>query len=908
MGPGDFYVPGDASRFVGRGRELRRLRALFDGGASVVVLVGPGGAGKSRLAREWARASAADHAGGTWLCDAGAATSIPELCSVVAHALRARCAGSSDAMLRQLGEAIARRGRALLVLDGCEAAIEPVRAALGVWLGAAPSARILVTSRVRVGLQGEHAQRVEPLATPELGAPLERIEASDAVALLVDRLERLAPGARLDATTAPLLAELARLSGGLPLALELVAARVPVLGLAGLVERIRSDGLTLAASAPGSAQTATLEATIDASWRLLPAWGQSALAQLSVFASPFSPRDVERVLRLDDHPAAPPAVDVLGALVDASLLRVVPPASPAGEPELSHYDAVRELASRKAEALGVARSARERHAAHYVALGWDLRARARKGPDALNRLARALPNLLRVVRETLDGAPLDRSSIVRAASALLALEPLITRRGPFPWCLGLLERVVEEGRASLDDASLVGLLALRARLRAMTGELDAADADARLALSVAERSDRDALRAEAHLAAAFARWLRFDVDATQEHYARAAAHAAAAGDACAEVDARSSGAVVRVWGGRPSGAVGELLDALALARATGDRLREGSTLYALAWVELQLGNAEASGDYADQALSLVRELEDHRMEAATLECLACARRELDRFDGAREAFAASLRVSAASGNTQQNLRTRTASASTELLAGRTRTAYDELAAAVAELRRAGNERGEAEALGTYAFACAELGLHDEARATLVRARALARSAGEPLPQLVALAGVAADALAPNADRLRVRRRVRALLAGKEPVAPRVPELLGVSSEIRLARRLLGQALARSGISAEPARALEVSADFLTCSFRGERIDLSRRVVLARVLGALVRAHGEEDGRLLAVEELFTAGWPGERALPDAAANRVYVAVSRLRKLGLGDALVGSRKGYRLSPALVVKRA
>ena len=207
-----------------------------------------------------------------------------------------------------LTEAIAGRGRCLIVLDNFEQVVQHADATVGRWLDA-PDAAYMVTSRERLNLAGEVVQVVQSL--PLDGAAIE---------LFVARARGVKPDFTLDDSERRVIAQVVGLLDGLPLAIELAAARIALLSPAQLLLRLR-ERFTLLAGRRGPSRQATLRAAIDWSWHLLNAWEQAALEQCSVFEGGFTLAAAEAVIDLSDWHDVPPVVDAIQALVDKSLLR-----------------------------------------------------------------------------------------------------------------------------------------------------------------------------------------------------------------------------------------------------------------------------------------------------------------------------------------------------------------------------------------------------------------------------------------------------------------------------------------------------------------------------------------------------------------------------------------------------------
>jgi predicted ATPase len=299
--------------FVGRTGAVRDVADLLGTGRLVTVL-GPGGVGKTRLVGEVARQVAARYADGVWLVELAAITDPGRVPAAVAAAL-----GVPDRpgipVTDRLTAALARQ-QLLIVLDNCEQVIAAVAELCGTLLPAADDVRVLATSREPVGLAGETRYRLDPLAVPEPGR---EADGSEAMALFCDRARQADPRFRLDREAGPLVARLVRRLDGLPLALELAAARVDSLGLPQLLDRLDARlSLLIGADRLAAARHQSLAATVDWSYQLLTEAEQRVFRQLSVFPGPFTLEGAEAV-------AGTGAGVAVLRLVDCSL--VAPPST-----------------------------------------------------------------------------------------------------------------------------------------------------------------------------------------------------------------------------------------------------------------------------------------------------------------------------------------------------------------------------------------------------------------------------------------------------------------------------------------------------------------------------------------------------------------------------------------------------
>jgi non-specific serine/threonine protein kinase len=282
---------------VGRERETSAVTDLLRGNRLVTV-TGPGGVGKTRLAAEVARAAADGFPDGTCFVGLGAVSETERVAGEVAAALGVR-AMPGQSVAEVLAEALAPR-RLLLVLDNCEHVLDTVAKLCGNLLSAADDVRILATSREQLWVGGEARYRLSPLGP------------SESVALFADRARRAAPGFELGPQEEPLAARVAARLDGMPLAIELAAARVEALGLPGLADRI-DDVLRLLTSKGAEDRHQSLAAVADWSYQLLTEPEQQVFRRLAVFPGPFTLEAATAVA----GPGTEPAVL---RLVDCSLL------------------------------------------------------------------------------------------------------------------------------------------------------------------------------------------------------------------------------------------------------------------------------------------------------------------------------------------------------------------------------------------------------------------------------------------------------------------------------------------------------------------------------------------------------------------------------------------------------------
>jgi predicted ATPase/DNA-binding SARP family transcriptional activator len=309
MASGNLREP--LSSFVGRGAELEELSAAVRS-SRLVTLIGPGGVGKTRLAVAAAATLRHEHQDGAWLVEFASVTDPDGVAPAVAGALRVAAAGligppSPDSTVELIVRDLA--GRSLLVVfDNCEHVIDQTAALAETLVGTVPGLRLIATSREPLGVPGEVLVSVGPLALPA------------AVELFVDRARAVRPGFTADGHTRPVINDICRRLDGLPLAVELAAARLRSLTLATLAERLddRFRLLTVGARTALPRQQ-TLRAVVDWSYDLLFEDERRLFARLSVFVGGCG-LDAAEAVCADDQVPAGEVLDVLSRLVDKSLV------------------------------------------------------------------------------------------------------------------------------------------------------------------------------------------------------------------------------------------------------------------------------------------------------------------------------------------------------------------------------------------------------------------------------------------------------------------------------------------------------------------------------------------------------------------------------------------------------------
>jgi predicted ATPase len=628
--------PPQSGVFVGRELECQKLAALLRAGTRVLAVWGAPGLGKTRLVIEVVRQAAAEDLGRSWdalvFADLRDARDADDLVRTLAREAGVSAAQSPAPELA-LGQALAKLGRVLLVLDAIDHVAAPLAATLRALRRLTSGLQVVVTSRARFSPEGASVIELAPLAT-EADAKAGSGALSPAARLLLERAAPLLPALErarqgLDPERAAQAERLAAALEGIPLAIELYAARVHVLGLDGLLARTQASER----ESPQLALTrGTMRSALAWSFGLLSVAEQSAFAQCAVFRAGFTLDAAEAVVRVPGSPE--PVWALIQALRDKSLVHSVA-GDATHEPRLSMFAAVREFAWEELSASRDVAGVQSRHARYYAALDAD--PGSSPEPERLARSEREADNLLAAVEFALAEGGHELAFGLRA---LIALEPALLARGALAGYRAQLDQALQASERNGDDpdtrAAANRLRQIRARLEAPRGGALRARADLEHCLADAQQ------RKEAQLEATI--WLDLGVCHHLEHAlpnARSCYEAALALLSRSEVAA--SQALVE---GRCLGNLGALLHdegalvaaarfyerAIALLEQTGECRHRANLIGNLAVLEQELGQVELAAWYYNAALELLEPLRDARLLAITLGNLGVL--ELER--GARD--------------------------------------------------------------------------------------------------------------------------------------------------------------------------------------------------------------------------------------------------------------------------------
>ena len=655
-------LPAERDTFVGRREPLSELARRLDAGARLVSVLGLGGTGKTRLVTRFGWGALTNFPGGVWFCDLSEARSPDGMVYAVAQGLDVPL--GEDDPVTQLGRAIAGRGKCLVILDNFEQVARHAGETLGRWLSRASDARFLVTTREVLGLPGEEIIALPPLAP------------QDAALLFMRRAEAAKPGFQPNPEDQSAIGPLVQLLDGLPLAIELAAARVRVIPPRMLLLRMSERFKLLSSTGGRLDRQATLRAVFDWSWDLLSLPEKAALAQLSVFEGGFTLESAEVILDLSAYENAPWPMDALQSLVHKSLVRQVTD---------TRFDLLVSVQEYAAEHL--------RTAARYPG----------SGPAAL------------LAAEELHGAyfaDLDEKAAIADSCAELDNLVVACRRAAARGDVDMAVRSLEGAWAAV---ALRGPFKVGVKLASLVRAIP------EIRTAAAARADYVAGRALEYSGNGAEARVRFEASR---------AEAREVGDRRCECRALVRVGFLDIQEGSLESARAHVEMALSIARELNDRSIQSDAYNVLGNVESVLGRREQTLGYYEAALAFAREAENRHREGSVLGNLGTEYAEMGIMDKARLHHEAALAVSREVGNRRLEGNTLCNLGLLHHVQGRFGEALDQLEAALAVARDMGHAHLECVVLCNLGMVYDSLARFEEARDYFEAALTIARSMGD----------------------------------------------------------------------------------------------------------------------------------------------------------------------------------
>ena len=611
-------LPIPATRFVGRRQELDHLEVLL-GANRLLTLVGAGGSGKTRLALQLSRdIGAVQHPDGVHFVELAGPVDDGSVLAQIASTIDLREL-PGEALLDSVVARL-RNARALLVLDNCEHVASAVHAVVPVLLARCSALRILATSRGSLGVEGEHLVPVGGLSLPAEGDRYEIAVRADAVRLLGARAAAARSGFRIDEATIGSAVAVCRRLDGLPLAIELAAARLRVLSLGEIEQRLDRQLSLLSNVSPAAPDRhRTIRATIDWSYDLLDPEERVLFARLGAFVNGCTLEAAEYVGRhqaTDPEDAGATIVDTLARLVDRSML--VPEHS-TDSTRFRMLETIREYAHERLVNSAESGAVQARHAAYCRAL---IESAPQFGGDDhalwMRRFGTELDNFRAAMEWAVTQDPVHEDALAIATPLWWYWWASGQMREGKQWLL----RILDASQGCLHPLRGAALRAAAALAR-NSGELTQARALGERALVAhQELGDPKGLAMAWNNLCMTATGQR-DFEAALEYVQQSGKQAEAIGDPRGLAVAANNGAIVLRCMGRLDEAASGFEDALDRFRSLGDVRGEAAAVGNIGVVARRRGNSEMARRMALDSLRRYHELDLEEGELDALEALAC---------------------------------------------------------------------------------------------------------------------------------------------------------------------------------------------------------------------------------------------------------------------------------------------
>ena len=636
-------LPGQPNPFIGRERELADIRRLV-GKARLVTLLGAGGMGKTRLSLQVAAELMAEFPDGVWFLDLAPLRDDHLVLAEAAQVLGVR-EEPGRSQLQALVQHLKGR-RALLILDNCEHLLKPAAALAHAVLQGTSAVALIASSRAPLRVPGEQTCPVLPLPVPAATDGISGLAQYTAVRLFVERAQEQRPDFVLTEAEAPAIAELVARLEGIPLALELAAARLRALPVAEINRRLQNRyKLLTGGSIVREERQQTLRALVDWSYDMLEPAEQAVLQRLGVFRGGFDLPAAEAVCAGEDI-ERDDVIDMLASLVEKSLVTME---QHDGRARYRMLETIREYAAEKLAEAGGARAAAARHCQYFFALSKQARD-GMQGPaqrEWLDRLDLELDNLRaamalpqshdsgvdpfialkmavalqnfwsmhggagegRAVVRTMLAHPAVVASPVARAHGLYVGAALAETQGDVNEALAMLQECLALRRGLGATPEVAGALSTLGLTQLASGDLEGARTDIAEAVALFRQCGHRIGEAITQLQLGQVEFQRGQTDAARTHLLEALAIAREIGHRETEGEAELVLGEIEMEAGDEAMAERHFQRSLAVCSAAGDRRGVAHAQWALGRLDLRAARFEAAGPRLRDALATFAGLE-----------------------------------------------------------------------------------------------------------------------------------------------------------------------------------------------------------------------------------------------------------------------------------------------------------
>jgi len=628
-------LPRQLSSFVGRRAALLEVKKRLASGP-LLTLIGPGGVGKTRLALEVASEYADECPDGAWLIDLAAVDNGMLVSEAMASALKVKEEPGFDLTTTIIGH-VGRR-QLLLILDNCEHVIEGTVELVGALLQSCARVRILATSQEALDIKGESLYPVPSMALPDADMiPLDEIGEREAVRLFVERAQAVQPDFRLSDANARSVAQICQRLDGIPLAIELAAARIRALPADQILARL-DDRFQLLT---GGGRTTlprhrTLVAAVDWSHDLLTDPERALFARLSVFAGSFGLETVE-VVCAGDFIASGEVLDLLTRLIERSLVMKV---DVVGQARYRLLQTLRQYAHERLVERGETADLNRRHRDYFASLVDEARPAFFAGPEPtawVERLSREHDNL----SASLAWSESDAAGQAAQLRMVAGLWRFWQIRGHLAEGRIYLDQALQRTREEVSDLRAIALTGA-GMLAAGQGDYPAASAALEASLAVHRALGDPTSIAAALSNVASVATERGDLDRARDLYTESVAYARETGQTRTTAPALLNLADVASRQGHETEAQERYEEAIAGFRAAGDQFGVALALGRGAIINLRAGDSASARDRHREALEIYRGFGDRRGVARTLMHLGDIARGNDDREQANQLYRQSL--------------------------------------------------------------------------------------------------------------------------------------------------------------------------------------------------------------------------------------------------------------------------